>query len=68
MSGSSGKQTVGGQRREPTERGSEIHRADGIPDPTSRKGGILNALRRSPLVGEVVIPRRPFETGRKVDL
>ena len=33
-----------------------------------RKGGILRALRRSPLVGADVIPARPFETGRKVDL
>ena len=33
-----------------------------------RRGGILAALRRSPLVGAVVIPPRPFETGRKVDL
>ena len=33
-----------------------------------RKGGILNALRRSPLVGADVIPPRPFEAGRKVDL
>ena len=33
-----------------------------------RKGGILKALRRSPLVGEDLIPPRPFETGRKVDL
>ena len=33
-----------------------------------RKGGILAALRRSPLVGADVIPRRPFETGREVDL
>jgi len=32
-----------------------------------RKGGILEALRRSPLVGSDVIPPRPFETGRKVD-
>ncbi len=33
-----------------------------------RRGGILEALRRSPLVGADVIPPRPFETGRKVDL
>ena len=33
-----------------------------------RKGGILEALRRSPLVGADVIPLRPFEAGRKVDL
>lgn len=33
-----------------------------------RKGGILHALRRSPLVGADVIPPRSFETGRKVEL
>ena len=33
-----------------------------------RKGGILQALRRSPLVGADVIPSRPSETGRKADL
>jgi len=32
------------------------------------KGGILEALRRSPLVGADVVPARPFEPGRKVDL
>ena len=31
-----------------------------------RKGGILEALRRSPLVGADVIPPRPFEPGREV--
>ncbi len=38
--------------------------AGGIP----KKGGILDALRRSPLVGEDIVPPRPFEPGRKVDL
>jgi hypothetical protein len=33
-----------------------------------RKGGILAALRRSPLVGADIAPARPFESGRKVDL
>lgn len=33
-----------------------------------RKGGVLEALRRSPLVGAGVAPVRPFEPGRKVDL
>lgn len=37
----------------------------GVPP---RKGGVLEALRRSPLVGADVIPTRPFEPGRKVDL
>ncbi len=39
-----------------------------IEGKSPRKGGILQALRRSPLVGANVIPPRPFETGRKVDL
>ena len=34
----------------------------------ARKGGILQALRRSPLVGADLIPTRPFEPGREVDL
>ena len=38
--------------------------SDGLP----RKGGILDALRRSPLVGADLDLRRPRETGRKVDL
>jgi hypothetical protein len=33
-----------------------------------RKGGILDALRRSPLVGADIAPTRPFESGRKVEL
>lgn len=33
-----------------------------------RKGGILAALRRSPLVGADVAPVRSFEPGRKVEL
>ena len=33
-----------------------------------RKGGILAALRRSPLVGAELDLARPHETGRKVDL
>ena len=33
-----------------------------------RKGGILEALRRSPLVGADAIPARLFEPGRKIDL
>jgi hypothetical protein len=32
-----------------------------------RKGGILEALRRSPLVGADAGPARPFDPGRKVD-
>ena len=33
-----------------------------------RMGGILEALRRSPLVGSDIAPVRRFETGRKVEL
>ena len=33
-----------------------------------RKGGILAALRRSPLVGADLDLKRPHEVGRKVDL
>ena len=40
----------------------------GIAGEPPRKGGILEALRRSPLVGADVVPARPFEPGRKVDL
>ena len=32
------------------------------------KGGILQALRRSPLVGAEIAPVRRFEAGRKVEL
>ena len=40
----------------------------GIAGEQPQKGGVLQALRRSPLVGADVIPPRPFEQGRKVDL
>jgi len=33
-----------------------------------KKGGILQALLRSPLVGADIAPGRPFEPGRKVEL
>ena len=33
-----------------------------------RKGGILEALRRSPLVGADAIAPRPFEPGREAEL
>jgi len=42
--------------------------SQGIAGKPPRKGGILEALRRSPLVGADAIPARPFEPGRKVDL
>lgn len=34
----------------------------------ARAGTILQALRRSPLVGDDVIPPRRFELGRELDL
>ena len=37
-----------------------------IAGESPRKGGILQALRRSPLVGADVIPPRPYEPGRGV--
>ncbi len=40
----------------------------GIAGEPQRKGGILAALRRSPLVGADAIAERSFEPGRKVDL
>jgi hypothetical protein len=39
-----------------------------ITDEPPRTGGILAALRRSPLVGTDLNLARPHETGRKVDL
>lgn len=33
-----------------------------------KKGGILQALRRSPLVGADIAPVREFDPGRKVEL
>ena len=40
----------------------------GIAAEPARRGGILEALRRSPLVGEEAVPPRPFDPGREVDL
>ncbi|MFG1387880.1 hypothetical protein [Xanthobacter versatilis] len=42
--------------------------SQGIAGQRPRKGGILEALRRSPLVSADAVPARPFEPGRKVDL
>ena len=39
----------------------------GVAGEPPRKGGIVEALRRSPLVGADAIPTRPFEPGRKVE-
>ncbi len=38
------------------------------PDTSSRKGGVLAALRRSPLVGAGMEFPRPLELGRQIDL
>ena len=59
--------------RQLAEAGPEAERlrtavSQGLAGRTPRKGGILEALRRSPLVGEDVVPPRPFEPGREVDL
>ena len=40
----------------------------GVADEPPRRGGILEALRRSPLVGEEAVPPHPFDPGREVDL
>ena len=39
-----------------------------VSDIPGKKGGILAALRRSPLVGADLEMDRPFHPGRKVDL
>ena len=39
-----------------------------MSDEPPRTGGILAALRRSPLVGNDVVPVRAFDAGRKVEL
>ena len=65
---SSRKRVTHGDRPRPGEKGPD---ADSKRIATGRapgKGGILDALRRSPLVGEDAIPPRPFDGGRKVDL
>jgi outer membrane protein TolC len=52
--------------RQATRIRAEIKRT--VADEPGRIGGILAALRRSPLVGLDLDLRRAFETGRKVDL
>ena len=39
-----------------------------VAEPASQRGGILQALRRSPLVGADAIPDRPVEPGRDFSL
>ena len=38
------------------------------PTPKEEKGGILAALRRSPLVGAELTIERPLDAGRKINL
>jgi hypothetical protein len=45
---------------------SQVRRT--VSDLPQKKGGILAALRRSPLVGLELEIDRPFDAGRKVDL
>ena len=45
---------------------SEVQRT--ISDRSAKKGGLLAALRRSPLVGLEFEMIRPFDPGRNVDL
>lgn len=40
----------------------------GIAGKPPRMGGILAALRRSPLVGADIVAVRPFDPGRKTDV
>jgi hypothetical protein len=42
--------------------------SQGIACQPPRRGGILDALRRSPLVDADAVPARSYEPGRKVDL
>jgi hypothetical protein len=39
-----------------------------VAGPRPRKGGILESLRRSPLVGADLDLRRPHDEGRKIEL
>ena len=41
---------------------------EGLGGGSSKRGGILAALRRSPMVGADLMLDRPFDPGRKVDL
>lgn len=68
MSDPSGKGAAGGRQCQPTGKKPETGRVEDVAQPVPQKGGILKALRRSPLVGEDVVPPRPFEPGREVDL
>lgn len=55
---------------EDTEAAADLRATVGrlVADEPPRKGGILAALRRSPLVGADIDLARPREGGRKVDI
>lgn len=68
MNDSSRERVTHGDRPRPGEKGPDADSKTNPAGQTPGKGGILDALRRSPLVGEDATPPRPFEGGRKVDL
>ena len=59
------KRALRNYRRQQAKRGPPLSDATGEPP---KKGGILAALRRSPLVGADLDLTRSREAGRKVDL
>ena len=65
MSDTAKMRTLGNYRRRQAKRGTAPSDATSEP---ARKGGILAALRRSPLVGADLDLPRSREAGRKVDL
>ena len=65
MSDTAKKRALSNCRRRQAGRGTA--RSDGADEPP-KKGGILAALRRSPLVGADLDLTRSREAGRKVDL
>ena len=68
MNDSSRERATHGDRPRPEEEGPGADSKRNATGRTPGQGGILDALRRSPLVGEDAIPPRPFDGGRKVDL
>lgn len=64
MSDTAKKRVLRKYRRRPTKRGTAPSDATGEPP---KKGGILAALRRSPLVGADLNFTRLRDAGRKVD-
>ena len=65
MSDTTRKGTLANYRQRQAKRGTATSEADGEP---ARKGGILAALRRSPLVGADLDLTRSREAGRKDDV